>query len=248
VALALLMAAGSVSAVLVLLRRVALKRQVMGEVESVRLLPALDVLEVGVRLKGRWPGHAAGQFAFVTLHQDEGPHPFTLTTAWTGDGHVGFIVKALGDYTRTLAARLAVGDAVKVEGPYGCFTFQGEAQQQIWVAGGIGITPFISRMKTLAAATDGKTIDLFHTTAVYDPTAIGLLERDAAAAKVRLHVLWDERDGRLDAERLTSQVPGWRDAGVWFCGPARFGQALKKRLTALGLPEGSFHQELFEMR
>jgi predicted ferric reductase len=248
VALALLMAAGSVSAVLVLLRRVALKRQVMGEVESVRLLPALDVLEVGVRLKGRWPGHAAGQFAFVTLHQDEGPHPFTLTTAWTGDGHVGFIVKALGDYTRTLAARLAVGDAVKVEGPYGCFTFQGEAQQQIWVAGGIGITPFISRMKTLAAATDGKTIDLFHTTAVYDPTAIGLLEQDAAASKVRLHVLWDERDGRLDAERLTSQVPGWRDAGVWFCGPARFGQALKKRLTALGLPEGSFHQELFEMR
>ncbi len=248
VALALLMAAGSVSAVLVLLRRVALKRQVMGEVESVRLLPALDVLEVGVRLKGRWPGHAAGQFAFVTLHQDEGPHPFTLTSAWTGDGHVGFIVKALGDYTRTLASRLAVGDAVKVEGPYGCFTFQGEAQQQIWVAGGIGITPFISRMKTLAAAPDGKTIDLFHTTAVYDPTAIGLLEQDAEASKVRLHVLWDERDGRLDAERLTRQVPGWRDAGVWFCGPARFGQALKRRLTALGLPEGSFHQELFEMR
>ena len=248
VLLAVLMAAGSVAAVVVLLRRVASKRQVMGEVESVRRHPALDVLEIGVRLQGRWPGHASGQFAFVTLHDDEGPHPFTLTSAWTGDGHVGFIVKALGDYTRTLAARLTVGDAVKVEGPYGRFNFQGEPQQQIWVAGVIGITPFVARMKALTREPDGKTIDLFHTTAVYDPAAIGLLEQDAQASKVRLHVLWDERDGRLDAERITREVPGWRDAGVWFCGPARFGQALKTSLTARGLPEVHFHQELFEMR
>lgn len=44
--------------------------------------------------------------------------------------------------------------------------------------------------KELARKSDGKTIDLFHTTTVYDPHAIGLLENDAKAAKVRLHVLW----------------------------------------------------------
>ena len=246
--MAVLMTAGSVAAVLVLFRRVAVSRQVMGEVASITRHEALNVVEVGIQLKGRWAGHDAGQFAFVTLHEDEGPHPFTISSAWTGDGRIQFIIKALGDYTRTLADRLHVGDAVTVEGPYGRFNFQSESRRQIWVGGGIGITPFISRMKALARQADGKAIDLFHTTAVYDAEAIGLLERDAQAANVRLHVLWDERDGWLNAERICQTVPDWRDADVWFCGPAGFGQALKRDLTALGLPGVRFHQELFEMR
>ena len=141
-----------------------------------------------------------------------------------------------------------VGDVVKLEGPYGRFTFQGAQKRQIWVGAGIGITPFISRMKALAAQSDGKAIDLFHPTAVYDEHAIGLMARDAEAAGVHLHVLWSQRDGQLNAARLTELVPGWRDADIWFCGPAPFGQSLKKDLGALGLPESRFHQELFQMR
>ncbi|MNZ95735.1 Flavohemoprotein [compost metagenome] len=56
------------------------------------------------------------------------------------------------------------------------------------------------------------------------------------------------RDGRLNAERLCQQVPDWRDASVWFCGPAGFGQALRQDLVARGLPVADFHQELFDMR
>ena len=246
--MAVLMAAGSVAAVLVLFRRVAVSRQVAGEVASMTRHDALNVLALDIQLKGRWAGHESGQFAFVTLHEAEGPHPFTIASAWTGNGRIQFIIKALGDYTRTLADRLRVGDPVKVEGPYGRFNFQGEQPRQIWVGGGIGITPFIARLKALAQTPDSKAIDLFHTTAVYDPEAIGLLERDAQAANVPLHVLWDERDGRLDAERIRQAVPDWREADVWFCGPAGFGQALKRDLTAMGLPEARFHQELFALR
>ena len=74
------------------------------------------------------------------------------------------------------------------------------------------------------------------------------MSRDANATGVRLHVLWNERDGLLNAARIADQVPDWRDADVWFCGPAPFGQSLKKDLVALGLPELRFHQELFQMR
>ncbi len=246
--LALLMSAGSVAALLVLFGRVARQRQLVGEVVAVRQHAALKVTEVDIRFQGRWAGHAAGQFAFVTLHEREGAHPYTITSAWAGDGRLSFIIKALGDYTSTLADTVKPGDIVKVEGPYGRFNFEGEARRQIWIGGGIGITPFIARMKALAKASDGRAIDLFHTTAVLDPHAIGLLEADAKAAGVRAHVLWDERDGRLDAARIARQVPAWRDADVWFCGPAKFGQALKKQLAEMGLPEARFHQELFEMR
>jgi len=246
--MAVLMAAGSVAAVRVLFRRVAVHRQVVGEVAEVRRHESLNVMEVGIQFKGRWDGHESGQFAFVTLHEDEGAHPYTIASAWAGDGRITFIIKALGDYTSTLAERVQVGDVVKVEGPYGRFNFRGQQDHQIWIGGGIGITPFIARMKALAKARDGKTIDLFHTTAVYDPHAIGLMERDARAAHVRLHVLWDERDGRLDAARISALVPDWRNAEIWFCGPAKFGQALKRDFAALGFPAGRFHQELFEMR
>ena len=158
------------------------------------------------------------------------------------------MIKGLGDYTGRLADELKVGDRVTLEGPYGRFTFAGPARQQIWIGAGIGITPFISRMEALAASPDGKAVDLFHTTATYDAGAISLLERDAAAAAVKLHVLWDERDGRLDANRVCRTVKGWRDADVWFCGPAGFGENLRKRLVEMGFPAGRFHQELFEMR
>ena len=244
----LLMAAGTVAALMVLFRRVAVGRQVVGEVVGIRRHESLNVIEVDIQCKGRWAGHDSGQFAFVTLHAEEGPHPYTISSAWTGDGRITFIIKALGDYTGTLSERVRIGDVVKLEGPYGQFNFQGPQKRQIWVGAGIGITPFIARMKALAAASDGKTIDLFHPTAVYDEHAIGLMTRDAEAAGVRLHVLWSQRDGLLNATRLTGQVPDWQDADIWFCGPAPFGQSLKKDLIAMGLPQGRFHQELFQMR
>lgn len=243
-----LMGAGSVAAILVLARRVAVSRQVLGQVTDLARFESLDMLALEIQFTGHWPGHKSGQFAFLTLHPNEGPHPFTITSAWTGDGQIRFIIKALGDYTRTLADRVRVGDPVKVEGPYGCFNFQGASQRQIWVGGGIGITPFIARLQTLAETSDGRIIDLFHTTATYDATAIEQLRNEAQAAGVRLHVLWDACDGQLDAQRIARMIPDWCDADIWFCGPAGFGQALKRDLRAMGLPRARFHQELFALR
>lgn len=246
--MALLMAGGTVAACRVLLRRVAIERKATGEVAALRRFDTLSVLELEIALHSRWAGHQAGQFAFVTLHANEGPHPFTISSAWMDDGRITFIIKGLGDYTSTLAQCVQVGDDVEVEGPYGQFQFQGEAPRQIWVGAGIGITPFIARMQTLAQTPDGKQIDLFHSTGDYEEKAIDLLTQAAQAAGVRLHIFWSKRDGRLDATRITAAVPEWREADVWFCGPAGFGRSLCQDLSAQGLPAGRFHQELFAMR
>ncbi|TXH86230.1 MAG: ferric reductase, partial [Thauera aminoaromatica] len=47
---------------------------------------------------------------------------------------------------------------------------------------------------------------------------------------------------------ICRSVPDWKQAGVWFCGPAGFGAMLRDTLAARGLPAERFHQELFEMR
>ena len=55
-------------------------------------------------------------------------------------------------------------------------------------------------------------------------------------------------DGRLDADGICQAVPNWKSAGIWFCGPAAFGDTLRATLGARGLDSRRFHQELFDMR
>lgn len=248
VAMALLMTAGTVAAFVVMFGVVGRGRQAVAEVAAIRAPAGADVLQVDVQLKSRWAGHDAGQFAFVRFDAAEGAHPFTITSPWTGDGRLVFLIKGLGDYTRRLPALLRVGDLLRVEGPYGTFNFAGDKRRQVWVGGGIGITPFIARLQHLALRPDGKAIDLFYTTATAREGVMPRLAAAAQAAGARLHVMVDAVDGRLDAERLCAAVPEWRTADVWFCGPAGFGQALRHDLLARGLPRQDFHQELFNLR
>lgn len=260
--MAVLLACGSYAAVVVLLRRVGAARRVQGRVAALHRYPGVHVIEAAIDLPRGWPGHEAGQFAFATADPSEGPHPFTIASAWNdADRRITFIAKELGDYTRRLAETLKVGQEVTVEGPYGCFTFDGDLRRQIWrrqiwIGGGIGITPFVARMKHLAQqrradpeAAARQEVDLFHTTADYDAEALAKLAADAKAAGVRLHVMVDGRDGRLTGGRIRETVPDWRNASLWFCGPTGFGATLRRDFAAQGFPvEKRFHQELFAMR
>ena len=247
--MATLLVSGTVSAIIVLLRRVGASRKTQGQIESLVWYPELQVMETAVRLREGWAGHTAGQFAFVTSSKKEGAHPYTIASSWNAaERRIVFITKALGDHTGRLHDRLKIGDEVTVEGPYGCFDFHGEHLRQIWIGAGIGITPFIARMKELAHTPGRQVIDLFHPTADFEQAAIDKLTADAAAANVRLHVLVSPRDGRLDAARIRAAVPEWRSASIWFCGPPAFGEALRKDFVANGLAPADFHQELFQMR
>jgi predicted ferric reductase len=252
-----MLACGTVAAVLVLLRRVGAGRKVAGKIASLHYYPSLRVLEGEITIPEGWPGHKAGQFAFVSGDPAEEPHPYTIASAWNpAEPRLTFITKELGDFTRTLRDTRRVGESVVVEGPYGCFTFEDACPRQIWVGGGIGITPFIARMKQLARERQAdpspsrqQEIHLFHSTADYSEEAIAKLRADAAAADVRLHVLHDAHDGFLTGDRIRAAVPGWRDASIWFCGPSGFGSALRRDFARQGLNLAkSFHQELFAMR
>ena len=207
---AVLLVAGTVSAVIVLLGRIGARRTAHGTIESLKRFPALHMLETTLLLDERWAGHQPGQFAFLTSSAAEGAHPYTIASAWNPqDRRISFVTKALGDHTGTLHERLRVGDRVKIEGPYGHFTFEGDAPQQIWIGAGIGITPFIARMKHLAqAGARGPTVvDLFHPTAAIDPAALQKLQANARAAGVRLHLLVDGQD---EPDRRTPAPDGAR--------------------------------------
>lgn len=253
--MAVLLAGGTWAALVTLARRIGGRRKVKGHITSLHQFADVKSLLIETAVQD-WPGHRPGQFAFATSDAAEGAHPYTIASDWRPDSsRITFVIKELGDHTRRLRGSLRVGQKVTIEGPYGCFTFDDDRSRQIWIGGGIGITPFIARMKHMSmkkAKPDwpiDQQVDLFHSTREVDAGALERLAVDAKAANVNLRVSVDARDGHLTGERIRAAVPGWRDASIWFCGPAGFGQALRRDLAAHGFPvEEHFHQELFAMR
>lgn len=243
----LLIAAGSWGALLSLLGRIGKQRQYQGEILALEQ-PAADVTEITCRMEAPWPGHRAGQFVFLTLHDSEGSHPFTIASAPREDGHITFAIKALGDYTRNLAARLQVGQRVRVEGPYGCFDFRGE-KPQVWIAGGVGVTPFLAGLEALGQA-PATPVSLHYCSRnlARDPFAAQLQTLAAGLPGVRLQLHETDRDGPLTVEKLLQQEPQLAGSDIWFCGPSGFARTLKTGLKARGLGQVPFHQEAFEMR
>ena len=257
--MAVLMAAGSVSALLILLKRTGITRCSTATVVSVTRYPQMDGYDLVLHAPA-WGGHQAGQFAFVrNLGDKESPHPFTIASAWDASNHqLRLLIKNLGDYTCQLAEHFKAGDQVRIEGPYGRFTFADDAPAQIWVAAGIGITPFMARLEELARAeqqgqrhspqTSPQTIDLFYCYRDMEQELLTQLQHHAQAAQVHLHLWHTATQGRLTGEHVRNQVANWKQASVWFCGVSAFGEALQRDLRAHGLPAERFHQELFEMR
>lgn len=246
-ALALLVAAGSWGAVLSLLGRIGKRRQYRGEILQVEE-PAPGLTRLTCRIEPRWPGHRPGQFAFLTLHDREGSHPFTIASAPREDGSLCFAIKALGDYTRDLASRLEAGQHVTVEGPYGCFDFQGE-KPQVWIAGGVGVTPFLAGLEALHHA-PGTAVSLHYCCrdSRNDPFVPQLQRLCADLPGVRLHIHDTPREGPLTVARLAQLEPGLAGSDIWFCGPAGFARSLKQGLRTQGLDQVCLHQEAFEMR
>ncbi|MBP7547928.1 MAG: ferredoxin reductase family protein [Corallincola sp.] len=247
-ALALLLLAGSGAALWSLAGQVGRQRQYAATITQLEDL-GLGVLGVRVKLQAGWPGHDSGQFALVTFDSREGAHPFTIASAWHGDGELRFGIKALGDYTRELPRRLKVGDPLWVEGPYGHFLFDDHKPRQIWIGGGIGMTPFIAKLQQRAdEGGQGVPVDLFYCTSRAEPAILARLQPLVEAAQVRLHLLDAAKGQQLTATALCAAVDGWQQAGIWFCGPAPFGQQLRQDLLSAGLPADAFHHEAFRFR
>lgn len=242
--------AGTWAALVSLFGRIGASRKVCGAVRALEVFPPpLDMLKFEIAMQPGWAGHRAGQFAFVKSQGHEGAHPYTIASDWHPErGMIRFVTKALGDHTRALPQRVHKGDVVTVEGPYGHFEFSGRKPKQIWIAGGIGITPFLARMQQLEHEPAHGEADLFYATPVEDAPTLERLAALARSVGVRLHVRISPRDGLLDGAAIRAAVPHWRDCDVWFCGPVGFGQAVRKDLIAHGLDPDDFHQELFQMR
>ncbi len=197
--------------------------------------------------------HKAGQFAFLTFVSQNLPqqtHPFSVSAA-EGEEGLRFVIKNLGDFTAELG-KLKVGDKVFVEGPFGTFNYNNMPRtKQVWIAGGIGITPFLAMARTLKqAAAPGIEAYLFYSVADMSQ-AFGAQELQAIAAELKgvlSFTLHDSsKQGYLSAELVQKQVPDVSGCEVMLCGPKGMMHALEEQFVAAGVGRKHIQYEEFSL-
>lgn len=228
------------------------KKFVPYRVEAVKH-PNASSTEVTMRAKKQpMKKHRAGQFLFVRFPSEKDlneSHPFTISSAPAEDV-LRLTIKASGNFTRDLFAKLQEGADAVIEGAYGMFNYKTGGPKQIWIAGGIGLTPFLSFVRDM----DGnlqQNVDLYYTVR-HPEEAIFVHELEAAAAKnsrLRIHIRYSAKEGSLTMEDILKNAGGdVRGYDVYLCGPLPMMQAFEKKFLALGLPKTNIHYEEFNFR
>ncbi len=194
-----------------------------------------------------------GQFVFIRFRNagtklSKEWHPFSISSG-TKDGYLQLSVKGLGDYTNMLT-QIRPGAIADIEGAYGRFSYNNfKNLNQIWVAGGIGITPFLSMARSLPDS--GYRIDLYYSV----KTASELIDWNdiynlAMAKNGNFRVIpyvADQQQGFLDANYIEKTSGGLQGKDIFICGPPPMMLSLRKQFKSKGVPGTSLHSEEFAM-
>ena len=214
-----------------------------------KITPLDDAIEVNLTAHKESIQYHSGQFAYLDFGFDniEHYHPFTITSA-PHERELSFIIRSLGKHTSELQQRVTVGQTVKIDGAYGRLHKKRKMNKpQIWIAGGIGITPFVSWLKQ--SQTTNQEIHLFYTGRgkLYD-IMLAKLTSLITSDKVTLHKQENENDF-LTGEKISTVInQELTQHQVFACGPTPMLKALKSQLSKKGMKETQWHNENFAMR
>lgn len=237
--------------------------------KPLRMLRRPWVIESVGRERGRsWTltlkpeGHAGllfepGQFAWLKV--DRSPfavreHPFSFSSSSLQPDRLQITVKELGDFTSTIGY-VAPGTRAYLDGPYGSFSVdRHRAPGCVFIAAGVGITPVMSILRTLADRCDRRPALLLYQSRSWEEATFRE-ELEALRSQLDLdvvHVLsqpeegWEGERGRLTAETLARHLPADRLEREYFvCGPQAMQKTVKTMLERLGLPLEQCQSETF---
>jgi 3-phenylpropionate/trans-cinnamate dioxygenase ferredoxin reductase subunit len=203
----------------------------------------------------------AGQFAWLKIGAScfvFEEHPFTIASTAEDPHRKQFAVKALGDFTELLRA-LRPGRRVYLDGPYGQMTIDGLESSWgfVFIAGGIGVTPMLSMLRTLADRGDTRPHLLLLGARTEDDVVLRA-EVEELSARLSLKVVytlkdpppgWPGESGRIDGALLDRWLPrrARRKHDYFLCGPPMMVTAVDLALKDRGIPARRIHTERFEV-
>ena len=207
------------------------------------------LVEIALQPIGRGVNFVPGQFAMVYLEAKDGwhRHPFTIAGA-PHDGNLRFTIKALGDYTSRLNELVEPGMPAVIGGPHGRFNHRRGTGRQIWIAGGVGVAPFLSWLRSLAGPLPYR-VDFFYS-AVGTPAFADEIRTIADNhEELNVHIIDTSLEGRLTAERVIADLDAHpRELSVFMCGPAAMLTTFETQLRHAGVASRNIHREYFDWR
>lgn len=220
-------------------------------VEAVNQLD--QTLEVTLAPVAQAVPFVAGQFVFVRFGGGHGweRHPFTISSA-PQESLLHLSIKGLGDYTQRLIDTLQPGIPARVGLAFGMFDYRRGDRKQVWIAGGIGITPFRSWIRAFPAEQPREfDIDFYYTVSTEDE-ALFLDEIRTAAAHYpmfRPHITYSKREGLLTVEQIEASCSGpLSESEIYMSGPSRMIQSFQRAFRTHSVPSYRIHYEYFDFR
>jgi predicted ferric reductase len=201
-----------------------------------------------------------GQFAWLTVWDSpfsDREHPFSFSgSAEQAPGRLEFTIKELGDFTRRIK-EVRPGQRVYLDAPFGALSADRHPRATgfVFIAGGIGITPMMSHLRTLADRGDRRPLRLIY--AGLDLDSLTFREEiDALTARLDLQVVyvlakppagWNGETGFVTEALLRRHLPKDGHDEHFICGPPPMMDAVERALHRLGVPVTRFHSERFNL-
>jgi ferredoxin-NADP reductase len=214
---------------------------------DVQLLGRREIADGTLEHRFTWPGgfsFRAGQAVEIILPEPAGGHAFSLVNAPHQQELV--IATRMRDsvYKRALRG-LPLGAAVKVDGPFGSLTLhRNSSRGAVFIAGGIGITPFMSILRS--AAHEGLPHPLALVYSNRRARDAAYLAELQAMDKLRLvTTMTEEGGGLVDAAMIRHAMEGLPSPIFYVAGPPAMVEAMKATLERAGIEDTDVRSEEF---
>jgi glycine betaine catabolism B len=201
-----------------------------------------------------------GQFLTLNLQIDGQPvkRSYTIASSPSRTGYCELTVKReeLGLVSRYLHDQLNIGDELQLTAPLGKFTFTGDEDTKaiVFIAGGVGITPLMSKIRYLLDHAWSGKIFLFFSVRTAEHIIFNeeltYLEKRHTNFKV-IRTLsnaqddWSGERGRVTIDMLLKYVPRLENYPIHICGPTEMNNSLKELLLKSNTAKGLIHVESF---
>jgi 3-phenylpropionate/trans-cinnamate dioxygenase ferredoxin reductase subunit len=203
---------------------------------------------------------APGQFAWLTLFTSpfsDREHPFSFSSSAEATPRLEFTIKELGDFTQRIK-EVKPGDRAYVDGPFGAITADRHpyATGFVFVAGGIGITPMMSHLRTFADRGERRPLVLIYANNKWEDITFRD-EIESLAPKLILNVVhvltkppegWQGERGYVTEDLLRRHAPSPNKGYEYLiCGPTPMMKAVENALSRIGVHAGDIHAERFNL-
>ncbi len=196
--------------------------------------------------------YRAGQFVWLNVGHSPfsmRENPFSLSSAPAAGPSVSFMIKELGDFTRTIG-EIKPGTVAYLDGPYGNLTVDGREEPGVaLIAGGVGLAPLLGILRQLRQTADRREVKVIYGNRIIEQIAYREELGDAGVTYVLSEPPedWQGDTGFIDGplmDRVFSESE-FRDWVFVMCGPAVMMDVVEGHLLQQGTPAHRILSERF---